>query len=301
MTTETETSSAGPTPPSTRRSSLPESIVGGNRLREGVFGLGLVAVASTTILRAVARSPVADGLSSTVVGLLRDPVLLVVLGVVALVLAATARELPAAVGFTGVGVFALLGSVVDAAFLPAAVAVVLGGSIATAWPLSRVALPSSGVGGPTASWAVATVLVIGTAVSLAGAAGVRPAVVRPLGGIALFTGLFAVPLWVGGDAIDIATGAFVGAFVAGVGIQLPVITGAVLLSGLSVVGIPFAVVVAGLAGAVTGLSAALRDRHFLTAIGVGLVVAAGVPASLPAATAAMLGITAMATGEVTAT
>lgn len=147
------------------------------------------------------------------------------------------------------------------------------------------------------AWTAAAAIVAGTGASLAGAVGVQPALFRPLGGTALFLGLLSIPLWIGVDSIDVAIGVFVAAFVAAIGMNVSVVAGTVLLSGLSVVGVPIVVVAVGVGGAVAGIAAALGGRRLTTAFGIGLVLAAGVPASLPAATATMLGVTATAIGE----
>lgn len=213
----------------------------------------------------------------------------VALGAVALLVARTVDDDPATVGLVGLGTFALLGAIVGDALLPALCAVVLGGAVATARSLPRGRPLETGI-----AWGVAVALLSATAASLAGALGVEPATLRPLGAALLFLGLLALPLWTGLGAVDAAVGAFVAALVAGAGAQAPVVTGAVLLSGLSVVGVPLVVVAAGSGGAAAAISHAVRRRDPAVALGVALVLAAGVPTSLPAATAAALGVSTIA-------
>ncbi|WP_254767400.1 hypothetical protein [Salinilacihabitans rarus] len=255
--------------------------------------LALVAAAAVAALHAavgaIGQSQFAEslpGIATAVDWRVGTPV---ALGAVALLVARTVDDDTATVGLVGLGTFALLGAVVGDALLPALCAVLLGGAVATARSLPRGRPLETGI-----AWGVAIALLSATAASLAGALGVEPATLRPFGATLLFLGLLALPLWTGAGPVDAAVGAFVAALVAGVGAQAPVITGAVLLSGLSVVGTPLLLVAVGSGGAAAAISHAIRRRESVVALGVALVLAAGVPTSLPAAAAAMLGVSTLA-------
>lgn len=109
----------------------------------------------------------------------------------------------------------------------------------------------------------------------------------------MFLGLLAFPLWTGVGAIDAAVGTFVAAFLAGIGLQAPALTGAVLLSGLSVVGVPLLLVAIGAGAAVAAIASLVRRSRYTPALGGGLVLVAGVPTSLAAAAAVVLGVVAI--------
>lgn len=247
---------------------------------------GIVAV--MTIVWALGQSRFSGAVPTGVSGTSWELIALSVLGIAALVVAGTVEERFATVGLVTVGTFAVLGGIVENAFLPAVGMVLLGGGVATITLLPRDRIRETGV-----AWATALLLLGATAASLVGAIGVEPATLRPLGGVLLFLGLLAFPLWTGVGAIDAAVGTFVAAFLAGIGLQAPALTGAVLLSGLSVVGVPLLLVAIGAGAAVAAIASLVRRSRYTPALGGGLVLVAGVPTSLAAAAAVVLGVVAI--------
>ena len=257
-----------------------------------MLGVAFVTVAVLTTVGTLGQSRFAEVLPAFATAVDWGVLALLTLGAVGFVIAATVDSDLGTVGFVTVGAFAILGTVADGAFLPAVGATLVGSSVAAASQLPIATSLRS-----VTAWGVTGALLIGTGASIVGALGVEPATLRTMGGVLLFAGLAALPLWVGVGGIDAALGVFVGAFLVGIGTGAPAIMGAVLLSGLGVVGVPLVLVAVGVAGAVAAISGALRQGRPVTAIGAGLVLTAGVPVSLPAVTAVAVGAATIAVRE----
>ncbi|AUX10006.1 hypothetical protein AArcSl_2384 [Halalkaliarchaeum desulfuricum] len=257
-----------------------------------VLGVAVATVAIGTTVGAVGQSRFAEVLPPFATAIDWGLLALLALGALGFVIAATVDSDLGRVGFVTVGAFAVLGALADGAFLPAVGATLAGSGVAAASQL-----PTATSARSIAAWGVTGALLIGTGASIVGALGVEPATLRTLGGVLLFVGLATLPLWIGVGGLDAALGIFVGAFVVGIGTGAPTVMGAVLLGGLGVVGVPLLLVAAGVGGAVAAISGALRQGRQVTALGGGLVLAAGVPVSLPAVTAVAVGAATMAVRE----
>lgn len=261
-------------------------------IRVLALGIGFTVAALATVFGAIGQSPLAGALPWVATAIVWETVSIGLFGIIALLFSASARDDRVMIGYASIGVFTLLGLFIERAFLPAVVFVSIGGIIATASSLPTDRDPATYFG-----WITGIGLVGGTTVSMFGAAGLEPAILRPAGGMALFAGLVLLPVWLDSGQFDVAAGAFVAAFVWGVSAVVPVITETVLLSGLSVVGVPVLLVALGVGGAATAIVRSLRRRRPTTALGIGLVLTAGAPAALPTATAALLGTAVIATRE----
>ena len=261
-------------------------------IRTIVLGVAFATVSVGTTVGAVGQSRFAEVLPAFATATDWDLVALLALGALGFVIAATVDSDLGTVGFVTVGAFAILGAVADGAFLPAVGATLVGSGVAAASQLPSVTSLRS-----VTAWGITGALLIGTGVSIVGALGVEPTTLRTLGGVLLFVGLATLPLWIGVGGIDAALGIFVGAFLVGIGTGAPAVMGAVLLGGLGVVGVPLLLVAVGVAGAVATMSGALRQGRPVTAVGSGLVLAAGIPVSLPAVTAVALGAATIAVRE----
>lgn len=208
----------------------------------------------------------------------------------------TRRETHPRVGLVLAGVFGLLGLHVPAASLPAVVAVAAGTGLAVAGRVQGR--------GWTRPAAVAAVVWVGLALALASATGLLSGA-RPAASTVALVGVALLPVAVGSPRWAWAVGLATAAGVLWVGSVLPFVTGAVVLVGFAVVGAPLVAVaaatgggVAGLGGAVAGSTGAATGR-WPAVVAVGLLLAAGVPATIPRALAAGVGIALLVGGEPT--
>lgn len=210
---------------------------------------------------------------------------LVVPAAAALVLGVREREPVARIGLLTVGVFGGLAAVSTAARVPAAGALVAAAVLITAQRTRRpVAWAEASRG------TVAAMILLGMGVSLASTTGLVEGPARTAGAIATMAGLAASPVFVRANrsAWLIGGAVLVGTIAAGVG--APFVTGAVTLVVFSTVGVPLLILAVGLAGGVTTLVAALSSGRWLGAAGVGCLLTAGVPATVPRALAVVLGL-----------
>lgn len=207
----------------------------------------------------------------------------------------TRQDAPSRIGLVFAGVFGLIGLHVPAASLPAV------GAIAAGVGLVIVDhLRDSGWNSPTA---VGAVVWLGLGLSLASATGVL-AGVRPVASTVALVGIALLPIafrppswaWVGG--------AVAAAVVLWVGWVSPFVTGAVVLVAFGVVGAPMAAVAAAAGGGLAGLAGGLSradtaglSARWPGAIAAGLLLAAGVPATIPRALAAGVGIVLLVGGD----
>jgi hypothetical protein len=241
----------------------------------------LLPVVATTLYRVANNAP--GSLPGRVTDLAAVVLPAAVAGpaVAALGLAAVAERSGERVGLTLVGAFGLVALASPTAWLPAVVGAVVGaGALAgdRLWP--RVRRRDATAVRPALA---ALALVAGVAVSLAATAGVAPATGRPLGGALALVGAGLVPTLVEVDRLDLLWGGVVA--VAGVALatNAPYVAGAVLLVGGGVVGVPLGLVALGVGGAVAALVAGLRRGRGDAAFGGALLLAAGVPGTLPRA------------------
>lgn len=255
-----------------------------------VAGLcAFVPVALATLYRVVNNAP--GPLPSDVVAFATGA-LPVVVGpaVAALLLAATDPRPLVRVGLTFAGGFGVVATLSPAAWLPAAVGVTAGGGV--------VVVAHAGRGETTPrtrrTAAVGGVLVAAVCVSLAATVGVDPATLRPLGSAIALVGVAATPLVVGSARTGLLAGALAGLLTFGVATSVPYVAGAVLLVGGGVVGVPLGLVVLAAAGGVTALVTAFDRRRYDAALGVCLLLAAGVPATLLGSLAVVVAVALLA-------
>ncbi|WP_123533325.1 hypothetical protein [Halosimplex salinum] len=204
------------------------------------------------------------------------------------------------VALAAVGVFALLGAVDAAAWLPAAAATVAGASAVLAIefrgraghstrPLSRATL--SRIARP----ALVTGLgVAALAVSLAASAGVATATLRPAGATLAFATLAALPIARALDGVDLGLWV-VAAFAVTVGaVSAPFVAGAVVLVAFGAGSVPFVLLALGIGGALATTVADARRGALGPAVAAALLLSAGVPATLPRAVAFAFGLVLLA-------
>lgn len=204
-------------------------------------------------------------------------------------LAVAHRDRWVRVGLAVAGVFGLLGLHVTTAALPAAAGVVAGVLV--------VVVGGSDTGRSARTLAVGATIWLGLAASLSTATGVVDPSLRPVASLVALAGVAALPLvrqpgmpgWVAGGATA--------ALVVWLGAVAPFVTGAVVLVGFGVVGAPLLAVAVAAGGGVATLGGTLSGRRWQAALGVGLLVLAGVPATIPDAHAAGAGLALLLGGE----
>lgn len=248
----------------------------------GVLALATAAAPFVARLALNARAPVPVDLGTVL------PVLLpVALGGPAL---AAGLLLPgedddlAAVGLAFLSVFGLFAAVAPAARIPAGVAVLCGGGLAVGRRL--VARGES-----VARWRLLPALAVlaGVGLSLAAGFGVAPAA-RPAGATLAMLGAAGTPALLAHGSGDWALGGLVAGLLVAAGLSAPFLTAAVALVGGGVVATNLLVMAVGLCGLVTAASAAARSGRWAACCGVALLLVAGVPATLPRAVAAVVGL-----------
>lgn len=180
------------------------------------------------------------------------------------------------VGLLFAGVFGLLTLVAEPAVVPATIAllvVVLGVASlqlrdhVTARRFDRVLV-------------VAT-LAAGGVLSLAAGIGVETATLRPVGSRVVLLAIAATPVFVDWDREALAVGVGVGLAVLAVGSGAPFVTGAISLVVGGVVGASLPLLFVGTVGATILLWAGLRTGRTELAIAAGLLLVAGIPATVP--------------------
>jgi hypothetical protein len=204
------------------------------------------------------------------------------IGVLVVPLAVAHRDRWVRAGLGFAGVFGLLGLHVPAAALPAAIGVVAGTLV--------VVVGARRSGASARTLAVSLILWLGLAASLSSATGIVDPSFRPMASLVVLAGVAALPLvrrpgmpgWVAGGATA--------AVVVWSGAGAPFVTGAVVLVGFGVVGQPLLAVAVAAGGGVAALGGALSGRRWQAALGVALLVLAGVPATIPDAHAAGAGL-----------
>lgn len=257
--------------------------------RRLVYGAGLVAlltVAAKTVLRVLHNlpfepvsvpGPVWNGLSVA---------LPFVLALALVAVAVTTDRAPIRVGLLFAAVFAPLASVRSAATLPAVVALVGGGTVAIAGSLGT---PSSYR--ELRRGAIAAGFLGAITVSLGSAVGILDGGYQTLGALLALTALAGVGLLADSDGPALLAGAAVFGAISFASVSSPYVAGSALLVAFAVVGVP-PIVAAVAAGAGTAAAVAgLRRGEYTLAVGVVLLVFAGVPATLPRAMAVLLGAT----------
>lgn len=192
-------------------------------------------------------------------------------------------------GLVFAGTFALVGLHVPAAAQPAVV-VVVGGVAAVVVGL-RTGRPGDRATG------VAVVVWAGLALSLGAATGLLDAVVRSAASTVALAAIALLPValpptrggWVGGGLAAAA--------VLWAGAVAPFVTGAAVLVGVGALGVPLVLVAAAAGGGVAAGAGAMSRHHVQPALAAGLLVAAGVPATMPRALAAGAALALLAEGE----
>lgn len=248
-------------------------------------GLAALALVAALLRRLLVNSPL-DLPGLVTHGPAIDGAAVGVSAVAALVVGLVAVDRRVLVGLVAVGVFGLFATVVPAARLPAAGAVVAGGLLAVTPTFESsdrwVALRKSLVAG---------IILAGATLSLGAAMSVVPPVARSLGSLAFLLGLGATPLVGDPDRVAWAVGGLAAALTMVLAAFFPFVSGAALLVGWAAVGTPALVVAGGFGGITAATVGAVRRGHRLSAFGALALFAAGVPSSTGRAVAVVFGLT----------
>lgn len=253
-------------------------------LAAGMAALVTVALGTTLrILRNLPFEPI-DAPESVRAAIVVGTPLALALALVAVALASTRPAVR--VGLLFAGVFGLLASVDAAVTLPVAVAVTAGGGVAVLGGTGRPTSPRD-----ARRTLLAAAFVVGVAVSLAGAVGVAGGGARAPGSLLVLAAIAATGLCAADDRVALVGGAVAFVAVVAASTANPYVAGSALLVGFAVVGAPNLLVGLAVAGGVTAAVAGLRRHEYALAVGAGLLLLAGMPATLPRAMAVLLGVT----------
>ncbi|WP_123537443.1 phosphate ABC transporter permease [Halosimplex salinum] len=242
--------------------------------------VALFGAAAVAVVRLARNAPVdaavlaGDGVygAATVLGVVGSATAAVAVG-------ATATDDWERVGLVSAGSFAFLTLVTDAVTVPAAGVVVAAGLLALR---PRTELWSR--------WtAVAGGFLLALALSLGASSGLLPATARATGTAATLVALGATPLVVHPSRSALLVGVGAALAVAAATLSAPFAASASVLVVGAAIDPPLALLAAGVGGAVaTAVSGATTGRT-ATAIGGALLLAAGVPATVPRALAVVVG------------
>jgi hypothetical protein len=188
------------------------------------------------------------------------------------------------VGLTFVGVFGVAGTIARPAFVPAIVAIVAGAAIALGDRLW------TGDGPRLGPVLVSGLLIGGLAASLAGALGFESAAARSLGSQLTLLGIAGTPVFLARGRFDWLAGAVGAGLLVALGVLAPFLLGATGLVAGAIVGASVPVMALAVGGVTTTASAALRTRNHAAAMGAGLLLFAGIPATIPRALAFVLAL-----------
>lgn len=180
------------------------------------------------------------------------------------------------VGLTFAGVFGLLSLVAEPAALPATLAL-----LAAIAGVSAENIHRFWVARRYDQDLVAGALALGGLLSLAAGIGVEPVTLRPLGSRLVLVAVAATPVFVDWDRESLLVGLGVGVAVLAVGLSAPFITGAVSLVVGGVVGASLPLLFLAAVGAVSLLWASVRTGRRSLALAAGVLLVAGIPATIP--------------------
>lgn len=263
-------------------SAVRASLPGGSSLpvRPLAGALALVPLVGTVLYRVAHNAPGSPPAFLGDLAALALPFAAAGPALAALLLASVVEKPAARVGLAFAGGFGLLALAASSAWYPAAVGVAFGGAL-LAGSVGVRARRSGAVG--LRHSVVAALLIVGVIASLAAVAGVASATLRPLGSDAALVGVGLAPVLLGTDRTSLLAGIAAAVCTLSVATGLPYVAGATLLVGGGVVGAPISLVVLAVGGGVAAVVSALRRGRLDGACGAGLLVAAGVPATLPRA------------------
>ncbi|MFC7045725.1 hypothetical protein ACFQH6_10175 [Halobacteriaceae archaeon GCM10025711] len=248
----------------------------GRQLRVVTGVVALASVGALAALRAAVNAPVAVPDAVLAVSTPARTAAVVGPALAAFALALTTDDVVERIGLLAVAVFPTLALLSPTAVLPATGALAAGGGIAVVRGLSRRRDYRT-----ARRWVVAGVVLVGVTASLASSLGVAPGQLRPFGSTLALLGVALVPVFARPGSVGWFLGGLAGMTVVWAGLTAPFVTGAVLLVGAGVVGASTLVVAAGVGGAVAAATGGVTDGNFLVACGVGVLLLAGVPATVP--------------------
>jgi hypothetical protein len=258
-------------------------------VRFGSLALAFLFAAVLTVVRIVRNAPVeVPSIGGTATVLL--PAVLVVAGLGAVVVGLTTASAAERIVLVFGGVFAVLTAVDPRAGVPATGAVVASGVVLVGRDARRHATSPRRL-------LVGGLVLAGLAASLTAALGVAAATLRPLGTTLALLGLAATPLLVAPSQRAWLAGGLAAGGILAAGLSAPFVTGAVTLVTTAAVGGSLPLLALGVGGATTTGVRLLGTDERAAALGVGLLILAGVPATVPRATLVVLGLAVLLGGD----
>ncbi len=203
----------------------------------------------------------------------------------ALVLGYTAERDLVRVALLFAGVFGSLSLVSRTATVPAIVALGAAGILVA---ISQ--FPQTTDRRELVQFGVTIAFVAGIVASMSASLGFEPALTRRLGSVSIAVAIAGTPAYSGLSRRTLAVGLFAGALVFGVGVLSPVLTAAISLLGLGIVGLPLVLFALGAVGGVTAVASGVEHRTVPIVVAGLLVLAAGVPTTVSAALAVLVAL-----------
>ncbi|WP_181687004.1 hypothetical protein [Halorhabdus salina] len=188
------------------------------------------------------------------------------------------------VGLTFVGVFGVAGTIARPAYVPAVVAIIAGTSVAAGAGL--IAERNLRIGPAI----VTSVLLGGLAASLGSSLGIAAVTTRSLGTQLTLLGVAGTPIFLARGRADYLAGVVAAGLLVALGIVAPFLLGATGLVAGGIVGASLPLMALAVGGLTITASAALRTHRHAATLGAGLLLFAGVPATLPRALAVVLAL-----------
>lgn len=206
----------------------------------------------------------------------------------AVLLGVTTAEPWERIGLVLVGVFGLLSALTSAIAVPTVGIVAAGGWLLLVGPMKHGVF----VANPRRVFRtlVAGVLLAGLTLSLFGAIGIEPAILRPLGTTLALIGMAATPLAVRSTVGPLAVGVLAGTGTLALAAAAPFVSGAVALTAGSVVGASALVLATAMGGLTATVAEGVLHRRIAPAAAGCLLLLAGVPSSIPRALGVILAV-----------
>lgn len=137
---------------------------------------------------------------------------------------------------------------------------------------------------------VTIAFVVGVLSSLSASLGVEPALTRGIGSLSMALAIAGTPAYTGISARSLGAGVLAGTVVFGIGLLSPVITAAISLLGLGIIDLPLVLLALGAVGGTAAVASGVERGAISLALAGLLVLAAGVPTTVPGAVAVLVAL-----------
>jgi len=134
------------------------------------------------------------------------------------------------------------------------------------------------------------IIALAVVLSMIGLFGYEPALIRTLASISLAIGVIGLPAVTGYSYQSLILGLIGATVIGAIGLVAPMMTAAVSLLGMGIMGLPLILLVSGAAGSLTALGTVIEKREIQTAMAVCIILIAGVPNTVPTGIAMIMAL-----------